>query len=215
MGITEWFVENAQWISPVTSIGTMLIWIFYAQLLYSGYARQTRARILINRAVGEEGIDSPCLVCNMSSESVYVYFVMVRVETSDSQFFVPATDCGHVSVERDQADLKSRTHQGPLASGCCMQLCSFKDTLDRAARLAGAPVKDGRPTDPEVELTAMEYHVICIYGSDKRPFGAIRRFETKPDDNDQYHLVATTTDTEKRSSLRYQKQIAQWLQNHG
>lgn len=28
MGVTEWFVENAQWISPVTSIGTMLIWIF-------------------------------------------------------------------------------------------------------------------------------------------------------------------------------------------
>ncbi|MFV8571276.1 hypothetical protein ACNQ6O_08720 [Marinobacter sp. SBS5] len=215
MGVTEWFGANAQWISPVTSIGTMMIWIFYAQLLYSSYARQTRARILINRAVGDEGMDSPCLVCNMSSESVYVYFVMVRVETTDGDFFVPATDCGHASAERDHADLKTRTHQGPLESGSCMQLCSFKETLDRAAWLASAPIKDGRPTTPEVDLTAMEYHVVCIYGSDKRPFGAIRRFEIKRDDSDQYSLVATTTDTQKRSSLRYQKQISQWLQKHG
>ncbi|MEP3562596.1 MAG: hypothetical protein ABJM19_09935 [Marinobacter sp.] len=215
MGVTEWFGANAQWISPVTSIGTMMIWIFYAQLLYSSYARQTRARILINRAVGDEGIDSPCLVCNMSGESVYVYFVMVRVETTDGEFFVPATDCGHASAERDSVDLNTRTHQGPLASGSCMQLCSFNDMLERAGRLAGAPIKDGQLTEPEVELKAMEYHVICIYGSDKRPFGAIRRFEIEHDDSGRYSLVATTTDTQKRSSLRYQKQISQWLQEHG
>ncbi|MBJ6137535.1 hypothetical protein [Marinobacter litoralis] len=151
----------------------------------------------------------------MSSESVYVYFVMVRLETSGGEFFVPATDCGHDSAERDSADLKTRTHQGPLASGACMQLCSFNDMLDRAGTLAGAPVENGRPTDPEVELKAMEYHVICIYGSDKRPFGAIRRFDIECDDSDQYKLVATTNDTQKRSSLRYQKQISRWLEEHG
>ncbi|WP_323750623.1 hypothetical protein [Marinobacter sp.] len=215
MGVTEWFGANAQWISAATSIGTMMIWIFYAQLLYSSYARQTRARVLINRAVGDEGLDSPCLVCNMSSEAVYVYFVMVHVETTDGEFFVPATDCGQVSAERNQADLKARTHQGPLESGSCRELFSFKATLERAAQLAGAPIKDGRPTDPNVELKAMEYHVICIYGSDKRPFGAIRRFEIAKDAAGHDSLVATTTDTQKRSSLRYQKQISRWLQEHG
>ena len=53
----EWLSNNSNWITPATSIGTLLVWIFYAQLLYNGYSRQTRPRLLINRGVSDEGLD--------------------------------------------------------------------------------------------------------------------------------------------------------------
>lgn len=79
----EWLSDNKEWIAPATSIGTLLVWVFYAQLLYSGYSRQTRPRLLINKGVGEAGIE----------------------------------------------------------------------------------LEEGRPVDPDVEVGAVEFHVVCIYGS--------------------------------------------------
>lgn len=210
----EWLSANEQWISPATSIGTLLVWMFYAQLLYSGYSRQTRPRLLINRGVGEEGLDSPCLICNMSREAIYVYFIMVRLETSDHSEFVPVTDCDHRPGSELPERLSARTRQGPLDPGHCLELFSFRTTLERAARFAGIELHNGLPADPDLELRALEYHVICIYGSDDSPFGAVRRFNVKKGDNGQLSLVAARTDTQRKTSWLYKRKIHQWLQQH-
>ena len=67
----EWLNDNAQAISAVASICTLFVWVFYAQLLYNGYVRQRRPRVIINRGKGI-GVDSICLISNMSSEAIYV-----------------------------------------------------------------------------------------------------------------------------------------------
>lgn len=211
----EWLSSNKEWIAPATSIGTLLVWLFYAQLLYSGYSRQTRPRILINKGVGEEGLDSPCLICNMSQEAIFIYFILVYLDNSEEPVLVPVTDCEDQAMNDDSSPLGSRTRQGPLESGKCLELLSFRIILERAAAHAGIELENGRPVDPEVELGSMEFHVVCIYGSDDYPFGAVRKFNLKLDDEKSPSVVAATIDTQRKTSWRYKRKIRHWLQQNG
>lgn len=210
-----WLSDNKEWIAPATSIGTLLVWVFYAQLLYSGYSRQTRPRLLINKGVGEEGLDSPCLICNMSQEAIYVYFILVYLENSEEPVLVPVTDCEEKAISDESGPLGSRTRQGPLKPGNCLELLSFRIILERAAAHAGIELENGRPVDPDVELGAMEFHVVCIYGSDDYPFGAVRKFNLKLDDAESPSVVPATIDTQRQTSWRYKRRIRRWLQLHG
>ena len=211
----EWLSSNKEWIAPATSIGTLLVWLFYAQLLYSGYSRQTRPRILINKGVGEEGLDSPCLICNMSQEAIFIYFILVYLDNSKDPVLVPVTDCEEKAMNDDSSPLGSRTRQGPLESGKCLELLSFRIILERAAAHAGIELENGRPVDPKVELGSIEFHVVCIYGSDDYPFGAVRKFNLEFDDEKTPTVVAATIDTQRRTSWRYKRKIRYWLQQNG
>lgn len=215
--VADWIGENSYWIMPLTSIGTLLVWVFYAQLLYNGYTRQRRPRLLINQGVGEEGLDSPCLICNMSSEAIYVYFMMVSLETSEKSVFVPITDCEHPAGREIPETLNARTRQGPLASGRCLEVSSFRGVLEHAAGHADIELKDGLPVDPEVQLRALEFHVICMYGSDDSPFGAVRRFNLNLESgsNGALSLVPTSIDTQRKTSWRYKRKIRRWLEEYG
>lgn len=210
-----WLSENKEWIAPATSIGTLLVWVFYAQLLYSGYSRQTRPRLLINKGVGEEGLDSPCLICNMSQEAIYIYFILVHLENSESPVLVPVTDCEERAISDGTTPLGSRTRQGPLEPGKCLELLSFRIILERAADQAGIELEDGRPVDPDVEIGALEFHVVCIYGSDDYPFGAVRKFNLNLNDAEAASITPDTIDTQRKTSWRYKRKIRRWLQHQG
>lgn len=210
----EWLSANKDWITTLTNIGTLLVWLFYAQLLYSGYRRQRQPRILINRGVGGEGLDSPCLICNMSEESVYVYFILVILETSEEPILAPVTDCEVDAMGEDTSMLSARTRQGPVESGKYLELLSYRLLLERAAREGEIELKDAKPVNTDIELRALEFHVVCIYGSDRRPFGAVRRFELRTSDSGEVSLVPDSIDTSHRTSLRYRRQIRQWLERY-
>lgn len=211
----EWLSDNKEWIAPATSIGTLLVWVFYAQLLYSGYSRQTRPRLLINKGVGEDGLDSPCMICNMSQEAIYIYFIMVYLENSENPLLVPVTDCEERSLSDESSSLFSRTRQGPLGSGRCLELVSFRIILERAAHEAGIELERGRPVDPGVELGSVEFHVVCIYGSDDYPFGAVRKFNLELNDTETPSITPATIDTQRKTSWWYKRKIRRWLQLYG
>lgn len=213
--MVEWLSNNREWIAAATSIGTLFVWVFYAQLLYSGYSRQIRPRLLINKGVGDEGLDSPCLICNMSQEAIYLYFILVYLENSENPVLVPVTDCEKEAVSEGSNPLGSRTRQGPLESGQCLELLSFRVILERAARQAGIELKDGRPVHAGVEVGAMEFHVVCIYGSDDYPFGAVRKFNLKEDEAGGTSITPATIDTQRRTSWRYKRKIRRWLELYG
>ena len=48
----EWLSSNSSAISAVTSFFTLLVWLFYAQLLYLNFRRQRQPKIIINRGGG-------------------------------------------------------------------------------------------------------------------------------------------------------------------
>src|SRR5690606_13067070 len=111
--------------------------------------------------------------------------------------------------------LNSRTRQGPLESGRCLQLMSFRIIIERAAFQAGIKLENGRPVDPDVQIGAIEFHVICIYGSDDHPFGAVRKFKLNFDDDDEPSISPVTIDTQRRTSWRYKRKIKRWLELYG
>jgi len=210
----QWLSENKDWISTLTSIITLLVWLFYAQLLYSGFRRQRQPRVLINRGVGREGLNSPCLICNMSEEAIYVYFILVVLETSDQLILVPVTDCEVDTLGEDTSMLSARTRQGPIQSGKHIELLSFRLLLERAASEGGIELKNGKPVNTNTELRALEFHVVCMYGSDSQPFGAVRRFEFRTSESGDISLVPDSIDTTHRTSVRYRRQIRRWLKRY-
>lgn len=213
--MVEWLSDNKEWIAPASNIGTMLIWLLYAQLLYSSLRRQIRSRLLINKGVGEEGLDSPCMICNMSHEPIYIYFIVVYLENSKKPVLVPVTDIEERAMGDGANSLGSRTRQGPLESGSCLELMSFRIIIERAAAHAGIELEDGRPVDPDVHIGAVEFHVICIYGSDDHPFGAVRKFKLNFDDADKPSITPASIDTHRNTSWRYKRKIKRWLELYG
>lgn len=212
--MVEWLSDNKEWITTATSIGTLLVWIFYAQLLYSGYSRQRRPRVLINKGVGEDGLDSPCLICNMSQEAVFIYFILVVLETNKEQVLAPVIDCEREAMWGEPPLLTSRIGQGPVESGQCLELSSFRAVLERVATEGNIAVRNGKPVDPEIEFRALEFHVVCIYGSDDTPFGAIRRFRLDMTEKGAITLIPESIDTTRKTSWRYRRRIRRWLERY-
>ncbi len=180
---------------------------------FHSYHRQRRPRVLINKGVGGEDLDSPCLICNMSQESIFIYFFMARLTTSQGCHFSAVTD-GETDASGDRTLRSSWTRQGPLASGECLDVFSFRQILDHVAREAGIELDQGVPIDPDIKLKSLEFHVISIYGSDNAPFGAVRRFDIHFDsDSNRVTLRPNSIDTISKTSRRYRRQIKRWLED--
>lgn len=128
----EWLNENAQAISAVASIFTLFVWVFYAQLLYNGYVRQRRPRVIINRGQGT-GVDAICLISNMSSEAIYIQHLVAVLHTQNHSYNLDVVEYQQRSSE--QHENRYRTHQGPLASGDYLNIQSFGDIVNRLKRI--------------------------------------------------------------------------------
>ncbi|MEX1215667.1 hypothetical protein [Saccharospirillum sp.] len=213
----EFLTENYTVVASVTNIGTLLVWIFYAQLLYSSYRRQRLPRVLINKGVGDEYVDSPCLICNMSQEAVFVYFMIVKLKTSDGIYEAPMTDREGDELPESEGEitLRNRTRQGPLNSGECLEFVSFRRMIKRLLDSAELDINDGSPSAAGIQLHWLEVHVVSIYGPEHKPFGAVRRFSIEaPEEGQQVRLYPDTLDTENRRSFRYRRQINDWLKRY-
>lgn len=213
----EFLTENYTVVASATSIGTLLVWIFYAQLLYNSYRRQRLPRVLINKGVGEEYIDSPCLICNMSQEAVFVYFMMVKLKTSEGIYEAPMTDREGDELPESEGEitLKNRTRQGPLHSGECLEFVSFRRMIKRLLDSAEFDIDDGSPWTAGLQLHWLEVHVVSIYGPEHKPFGAVRRFSIEaPVEGQRVRLYPETLDTENRRTFRYRRQINEWLKTY-
>lgn len=87
----EWIQEHNKVLSVLISFGTLLIWLVYAQLLYSGYRRQVRPRIVINRGKHRD-LNALCIISNMSAEAVFVEHILARLETSEGTVLEDVTE---------------------------------------------------------------------------------------------------------------------------
>lgn len=208
----EFISQNFQALSAIASFGTLAVWIFYAQLLFNGYRRQRQPRVLINKGVGFRDLESPCLICNMSQEPIFMQFIMVRLKTSEGTFTVPATDPEEGAIEEGHES--EATRQGPLATGAFMKIKAFGLAIAKAAREGGIETRRGLPKDENVRFHSAEFTVIYIYGSDDQPVGARRKFEFRYDDNGKMTLHPTSIDTRRLKSLHHRRQLRAWLREY-
>ncbi len=119
----DWISQNKDVLNVLIGFATLMVWVVYAQLLYNGYKRQRRPRIVINRG-RYKGVDALCLISNMSAESIFVQHIVARLETDKGDYFQDVTELeqnyqeGDEERERqstsDTPSLSDSTRQGPL-----------------------------------------------------------------------------------------------------
>ncbi len=153
----------------------------------------------------------------MSQEPVFVYFMIVRLKTSDGTYTTPMTDLEGDELPQSDVELglKSKTRQGPLGTGEYLEFVTFRRMIERLLVSAEIGIEDGYPLTAGVRLEWLEVNVVCIYGPPKKPFGAVRRFSIDaPQDGSQISLCPDTLNMRTRRSLRYRRQIDDWLRNY-
>ena len=198
----EWLNDNAQAISAIASICTLFVWFFYAQLLYNGYVRQRRPRVIINRGKGI-GVDAICLISNMSSEAIYIQHLVAVLHTQKQSYSLDVVEYQQKGSEEQEASY--RTHQGPLASGDYLNIQSFGDIVNQVKEYW--EIDDSLLHEQNIQL---EIRVIAIYGSEDMPTGASRSFTLDLDASPNHQLIPASVDTDRLNSRGQRKRVLEW-----
>ncbi|SDL31007.1 hypothetical protein SAMN05661010_01413 [Modicisalibacter muralis] len=222
----EWISQHKDVLSVFTSIGTLIIWLVYAQLLYLGFRRQRRPRIIINRGKRKD-IDALCIISNMSAESIFVEYIIAELETSRGTITMDVTDFeqeyeegdeegeGEPEERRERRTLNpgrvdENTRQGPLESGDFLHIGSFSDVIKRLARDEGIEMVGYRPAG-DLKFYRLTIRLITIYGPEDMPVGAERGFNLEDNDH-SYALIPATWDTQRLASRRQRRQLRKMVQ---
>ena len=209
--VYEWISQNSSLISALANVGMLAIWAFYAQLLYMGFRRERRPRVMINKGVGNADLDAPCLICNMSKEPIFIQGIFVDLETSEGTHSASATDPEEGVIDPAEAKLGSRTRQGPLGSGSCIEVRSFRELIQKAADAGGLKLIDGRPADDGILFRSLTITVVSIYGPEDHPFGAKREFSLECNDQDRVRLSPSDLDTKRLMTSKEKKRVKELL----
>lgn len=216
----DWISQNSQILTVFTNVGTLIVWLIYAQLLYLGFRRQRRPRLLINRGKRKD-INALCIISNMSAESIFIEYIIAELKTSDGTLTLDVTDFEQEYTEGDEADgssgehrerrtlapgpVNENTRQGPLESGGFLHIGSFDELIKRLARDEGIEMAGHRPKG-DLQFRCLTIRLIGIYGPEDMPIGAERSFDLI--DNEHYcALVPASWDTKRLASIWQRRRL--------
>ena len=175
----EWISAHKDVLQTLASVGSFMIWLIYAQLLYFGFRRQRRPRLIINRGK-RKNLDALCVISNMSAEPIYLQHIMMTLETSEGDWTLDVSDHeADLDDDEDQQEAGHNashcTHQGPLDSGGFVHIGSFNALKERITTIADIDEsRDG------LVFKAVCVRVIGTYCSENLPIGAERRAARTP-----------------------------------
>ncbi|MCQ4311943.1 hypothetical protein NAV33_08585 [Pseudomonas stutzeri] len=207
----EWLTSNHQLISLIISSSTLLVWVFYAQLLLLNFRRQRKPSLIINRGAGK-GLGSLCLISNMSAEPMFINQLVVSIETSQGPLEVDVTDIRQ-SMEGDVSPdliIHQTTHQGPLRSGEFTHIGTFQNMLRRVAELHGIKLEGHRPVG-DWQFHSLEIRAVAFYGPERHPLGVLRRFRLRDLGEAECTLVPESPFTHQLTSRRDRRRVRRWL----
>lgn len=203
----EWIAQNAQALNVATSVATVFVWIFYANLLLSGFRRQRQARVLINQGWGNQ-INSVCLVSNMSLEPIYIQCIFISLYTEEEKFRSSITDFDEVEPHDSQNTPGTVTRQGPLLSGHFMNLGTFRTLIRQAVKQNGLNCNEDDPM-PDVGLEQFMITVICTYGPEGEAIGIQRTFKVEGSENQRMH--PTSIYSHRLTNKRARRKMERWI----
>ncbi len=223
----EWISRHREVLMVLINLGTLGIWIAYAQLLYWGFRRQRRPRLLINRGNNRD-LDALCIISNMSAESIFIEYIVAELETSRGTIEVDVTarerqysEGEEVEPQRDtthgavlpppgRATVEHSTHQGPLESGGFLHIGTFDELIRCIAREEGLEMRGNLPAG-DLSLHSLTVRLIGIYGPEDMPIGAERRFWLEEHDN-RCTLTPASWDTKRLASWRQRRRLRGMIQ---
>ncbi|MDG5500262.1 hypothetical protein [Marinobacter sp. BGYM27] len=213
----NWIVANKEVLSVIASLGSLVIWLVYAQLLYLGFRRQRRPRLIINRGRNKD-IDALCLISNMSAESLFIEYIIAELETSEGTITMDVTDFEQEYEEGDEeqgegpspkttkpSNVSDNTRQGPIKPGDFFHIGTFSELIQRLARDEGIRMR-GTVPQGDLEFTRLTLRLIGIYGPEDMPIGAERSFDLKRD-NGHYALIPASWNTKRLSSYWHRHKL--------
>jgi len=217
----DWILANQTLFNAGISTITVLVWILYAQLLYSGFRRQRTPRVIINRG-RQKDLNALCIISNMSQEAIYVEYILATLRTSHGKVVMDVTDFERSSADvqhedNDPADtamapsenLRDDTRQGPLLSGDFMHIGTFVDLANRLAREAGIKMRGDRP-EGDIRLQCLSIQIIALYGPDSRPISATRDFNIQSDESGTT-LTPTSWQTRQGVSYLHRRRLGKFV----
>lgn len=206
----SWLQEHGQAISAVTGLGTLGVWLIYLQVFVSNYRRQLRAKILISRGAGS-GLESRCLVSNMSAAPVYIQSVIVTLDLDGERLIAPVTDLSGTDDSEPGARTGLPTRQGPLASGELKDVGTFRNLIRHVLHCEGTDDR-GEEDEQLRRLDSVQIELLGVYASEDLPVGARRTFQASAG-RGGIELKGQTPFTTQLRSRRDRKQLAAVLEH--
>ncbi|NKQ12692.1 hypothetical protein [Pseudomonas sp. SST3] len=209
----EWLKNNHQLISLAISASTLLVWVFYAQLLLLNFRRQRKPSLIINRGAGK-GLSSLCLISNMSAEPMFINQLVVSIGTSKGPLELDVTDIRQSIDDEDGASpdlpIYQTTHQGPLRSGDFIHIGTFQGMLRSVAEHHGIELDGHRPVG-EWQFHTLEIRAVAFYGPERHPLGVLRRFRLDDRGEPDCVLLPESPFTHQLLSRRERRKVRRWL----
>ncbi|QGZ31856.1 hypothetical protein [Stutzerimonas stutzeri] len=209
----EWLKNNHQLISLAISASTLLVWVFYAQLLLLNFRRQRKPSLIINRGAGK-GLGSLCLISNMSAEPMFINQLVVCIETSAGPLELDVTDIWKsIDNEADASPdllIHQTTHQGPLRSGEFIHIGTFQGMLRNVAERHDIEL-DGHKPVGDLRFRSLEVRAVAFYGPERHPIGVLRRFRLDDSHGSECMLVPESPFTQQLLSRRSRRRVRRWL----
>lgn len=203
----QWINDNSGALNALTAVGTMLVWLFYAHLLLSGFRRQRQARVLVNQGWGSE-VNSVCLVSNMSHEPIYIQCIFISLHTSQGKYRSSVTDFDDAEPWNSQNKPNEVTRQGPLGSGEYMNLGTFR-TLIRQASQQHDLSHDQYDPMTQIGLESFKITVICSYGPEGKVMGIQREFWV--DGAEEQRMRPSSIYSRRLTNRRARRKMERWL----
>lgn len=209
--LIDWLRNYKDPLTLLMNVGTLVVWILYAQLLLNNYQRQRRPRIIINRGAGK-GIGSLCLISNMSAEPIFINQIILQLDTNKGRLWCDITDIREERLGEVEQDLilQKATRQGPLRTGEFTHIGTFSTLLKRMAASHNIELRGHEPAEGW-SFKELEIRVIAFYGSDKHAIGARRAFRLGDADEGGWELLAVSRESQQFNS-RWQRRTVrrQW-----
>ena len=196
----QWLLEHSPFLSFVASLLMLVVWIAYLQVFWMNYRRQLRANVVISRGAGA-GLDSLCLVSNMSAEPIFIEGMIVFAEQGEQRWAKAVTNLS--DIVEDAAHALRPAREGPLKSGEYITIGTFRDLVELADPEA--------PDPPRVEV--IEIWIVADFSSENDLVFARRRFMLAARGR-RTVLRPAELETRRINSARERRDVEEALQQH-
>lgn len=170
----EWITANAKVLPLVTTAFTLVVWTVYGQLMAANDKRKRKPRLFVKQGSGH-GLDSVCLVSNMSAEAIYIRCVLVSLCVGEQTYRDTIADADKPTNLDAEADPDHNPCHGPLRASETMNLGTFRSLVAQIGEAEGLAV-DRDATLPIADLKSVTVTVVTAFGPEESTVGARRHF---------------------------------------
>jgi hypothetical protein len=190
----EWITANAKVLTLVTTAFTLVVWTVYGQLMAANDKRKRKPRLFVKQGSGH-GLDSVCLVSNMSAEAIYIRCVLVSLRVGEQTYRDTIADADKPTNLDAEADPDQNPCQGPLKASETMNLGTFRSLVAQIGEAEGLDV-DHDARLPIADLNSVTVTVVTAFGPEESTVGARRHFVVENHDQEPPMLHAEGAFTE-------------------